>query len=80
MFASDLIGQGLIDKLSAVFASIYVLNILNDFGLNRRYIDNLMTQRLFIGFFLSLVSLFIYSKFDKIFFKDLFGIEFVGSH
>ena len=43
--------QRLIEELSAVFASIYVLNILNDFRLNQRYIDNLMTQRFFVGFF-----------------------------
>src|SRR4030042_6139615 len=51
MFTLKLIRQRLIDKLSAIFASIYMLNILCNFRLYGRYINYLMTQRFFVCLF-----------------------------
>jgi hypothetical protein len=49
--AFDFIRQKLVDKLSTCFATIYFLDVFDDFRSDRRYIDNLMTQRLLVGFF-----------------------------
>jgi len=47
----DIIGQRSVNERSAVFASIDVLDILDDFGLDGWNINNLMTQWFFVGFF-----------------------------
>jgi hypothetical protein len=56
----------------AIFASIYVLNILCDLRLYGRYINNLMTQRFFAGFFKICAAASAYFWFEmKMFFYQL---------
>ena len=72
MFTLQPIRQRLIDKVPAIFASIYVPNIFCDLWLYWRYINNLMMQRSFACFFKICAAKSTYFFFEtKMFFYQL---------